>query len=245
MAIIQGTTSNDTLYGTSENDRIYGLVGDDYLNGEFGNDILYGSAGRDNLYDYSGNNKLYGGQGNDFLTGGENNDVLYGGDGNDVISDYDGSDIVFGGNGNDVVSGVEFNAGGDIYIPGLGEIDTLIGGAGQDKFTLGYVFSGRGRNFPYVCYDDNNKKTTGTTDYALIKDFNQNQDKLQLLGTDDDYILKLSTGSLPAGTGIYVNKLGSEPDELIAILQGIPPSVLDLNASYFSYVDPNTGSFYS
>lgn len=49
MAIITGTTGNDTLTGTANADQISGLEGNDTLNGGAGNDVLDGGAGADTL----------------------------------------------------------------------------------------------------------------------------------------------------------------------------------------------------
>lgn len=77
-----------------------------------------------------------------------------------------------------------------------------------------------------------------TKDYALINDFNSKEDKITLLGKASDYLFKSTSGSLPSGTGIYVNKPGNEPDELIAILKAASSSSLNLSASYFDDVNP-------
>lgn len=77
-----------------------------------------------------------------------------------------------------------------------------------------------------------------TNDYAVINDFNFKEDNITLLGKAADYLLKSTSGSLPSGTGIYVNKPGNEPDELISIVKGASPSSLNLSASYFDYVNP-------
>ena len=190
------------------------------------NDYFYGSPNRDDRFD--------GGQGDDFLDGRVGNDSLTGSTGNDSLVGGTGNDFLSGGCGNDTLRGVV----GDIsnYMVGSGEIDTLSGGAGIDRFILGEKGFLRYGPILSVFYDDNNTTTTGTTDYALIQDFDLSQDVIQLLGAADDYILGSTSGSLPAGTGIYVDKPNTEPDELIAILQGVSPSSLSLSDFYFGYV---------
>lgn len=180
------------------------------------------------------------GIGNDSLYGNNGDDTLYGGDGDDFFSGDDGNDTLIGGNGNDTLSGAEELTGGTGFIRGLGEIDTLTGGVGADLFFLGAVEGSRSGPQPYIYYDDGNSQTAGTNDYAIITDFDPRQDSIRLFGSANNYILRQSTGSLPAGTGIYFDKLGSEPDELIGIIQNTSPSSLNLNAFYFKYVDVNS-----
>ncbi len=72
----------------------------------------------------SGNNRISTGGGNDKLDGGKDKDILIGGNGNDYLD---------GGSGNDTLIGVNPQAG----LPGQGEIDTLIGGIGTDRYSLG------------------------------------------------------------------------------------------------------------
>ncbi|MBD2304302.1 hemolysin-type calcium-binding protein [Chroococcidiopsis sp. FACHB-1243] len=278
MSVIFGTDLDDSLTGTGGNDRIYGKAGNDNLNGNKGNDLLYGGVGddrllggdgKDTLYgnennDFlngdAGDDTLYGGSGNDTLYGGNDNDTLYGDAGNDFLNGYVGNDRLYGGYGNDDLEGsfgndVVNGGSGDDIINGAGgfgpepyssasrgsnEIDTLTGGAGKDKFRL--ESSGAGRDGRGVSY------RYGNNDYALITDFNLNEDVITLssndisgpsfLFTDVTYSLGASPDGLPSGTGIYAqfaNNTSAAPD-LIAILQGVSPDTLDLNASYFQYV---------
>ncbi len=73
-----------------------------------------------------------------------------------------------------------------------------------------------------VFYDDGNRATAGRADYALITDFNANEDVIQLKGQRSDYRLGSPPTGLPAGTAIYRDKPSGEPDELIGIVQGSP-----------------------
>jgi hypothetical protein len=72
----------------------------------------------------------------------------------------------------------------------------------------------------------------------LITDFHPQEDVITLVGQATDYLLKATSGSLPAGTGIYINKPGNEPDELIGIIKHISPTSLNLSNSYFFYTNP-------
>ncbi|MCZ8365414.1 MAG: M10 family metallopeptidase C-terminal domain-containing protein [Microcystis sp. LE19-251.1A] len=79
-------------------------------------------------------------------------------------------------------------------------------------------------------YDDGNTTNAGTSDYATIADFNTTDDTIQLRGASSDYLLTVSGSN----TKLYINKPGTEPDELIAVINN--QTALSLTASYFSYV---------
>ncbi len=322
MAIIRGTSGNDTLVGTQFADTLLGFAGDDLLLGRRGNDVLRGGRGKDTLrggngddtlYGGLGDDTLYGGLGNDMLYGVEGNDILYGGAGNDTLSvseGYGGENVLYGGKGDDTyiidnyrtpqiieapdsgidtiifdysfsqrvsiyelsannvenltakenafafigignnlnntITGNSFdnelygragndsligNAGNDILMGTdgtVGDQDTLTGGSGRDTFMLGSTTT--------VFYDDRNSTTLGLNDYALITDFNINDDFIRLNGKRTDYFLSPSSekGNLPAGTAIF-RKVNGEADELIAIVQG--SSSLSLNGNYFKFTD--------
>lgn len=100
---------------------------------------------------------------------------------------------------------------------------------------MGEAFSYKGSINASEYYDDFNDTTAGKTNYALITDFNSSQDVIQLGDISANYTLGSSPKDLPTGVGIYINKPNTEPDELIAIVQGVSPSSLSLTAGYFSY----------
>ncbi len=200
-----GTDDDDTLFGTPGDDILSGLRDDDDLVGGGGDDTLFGDRGDDNLFGEAGSDMLFGDRGDDYLFGGTGNDTL------------------FGDRGDDLLIGVELN----LANPGLGEVDSLIGGFGADVFQLGDVFS--------AYYDDADGTTDGSTDYALITDFDINQDIIELHGSAADYQLATVSPSLPSGIGVFLqSSTPSGQDELIGIVQG--ESSLSLNDSYFSFV---------
>jgi hypothetical protein len=93
MAVINGTSGNDTLNGTIALDLISGLGGDDRISGEEGNDRLFGNPGNDFLSGGGGNDAIYGGRNRDTLTGGEGDDFLYGDLDRDILTGGGGKDI--------------------------------------------------------------------------------------------------------------------------------------------------------
>lgn len=125
-----------------------------------------------------------------------------------------GSDIITGGNGNDSITGV-LKTGTNVNALGFGQIDVLTGGAGQDTFLLG---DSRG-----IFYNDYKNNNLGKADYALIKDFNLADDKLQL--KSGSYLYSTSNGSLSLywdrNNNGSLNITGNDQDELIAVLNNI------------------------
>jgi Ca2+-binding RTX toxin-like protein len=214
------------IFGTDADETLVGLNEDDSIFGRGGNDAIWGN---------SGNDSLFGEVGDDSLSGGDGNDSLYGGFGNDSLFGDAGNDTLVGG----------------------GSIDTLIGGAGVDTFdlTFGVATSQiNGINTPAGL--GNSYKFAGNNDYALIADFNPNEDilrlskfdfapgigvgivnsQIQIPTTTVQYAAIASPAGLPAGTAIYAANVGAAQPELIAILQGVPAESINLTASYVSLV---------
>jgi Ca2+-binding RTX toxin-like protein len=250
---LDGGLGNDNLNGGTGNDTMSGGDGDDVyivdsindittetsttggkdrvsasvnwtLGSNIENLILTGTAisGTGNTLDntITGNasdNTLAGGDGNDTLSGGTGNDSLSGGIGNDNLIGGNGNDALDGGDGDDILSGGSTTPG---------QIDILTGGIGNDLFVLGNALA--------AFYDDGDVTSAGEADYALIKDFVSGTDKIRLTGSTTNYLLAATTGGLPAGTGIYLDKPGSEPDELLGIVEG----VTGLTLSSFNFVLP-------
>ncbi|MDZ8189976.1 MAG: hypothetical protein RMX96_34720 [Nostoc sp. ChiSLP02] len=204
----QFTGQNDTT--TKDNKTIVALT----LSGTAKNDFQAGGAADDIIRGNGGNDYITGGDGNDSLFGDNGKDLVYGGRGNDSIFGGAGSDRLFGDDGNDVLTGT------GTATKGARQIDRLTGDAGSDRFVLGLSAS--------VFYSDGNSKTSGLGDYALITDFNTNEDILQLSGLKSSYSLGVVPTGLPTGTALFLNE---SKLELIAIVQG--SSNLSLSANYF------------
>ena len=179
-----------------------GLEGNDILRGEENNDWINGN------------------QGNDLINGGDNQDTLHGGKENDTLIGGLGNDVLYGDRGNDILQGID----PDAINPGNGEIDTLTGGTGVDTFVLG------DENQAY--YNSGNSDDSGLTDYALITDFDINEDIIQLSGDLTNYQLIAAPEDLPSGTAIFLQTDGE--NELIAILEGT--SNLSLESDAFVFV---------
>jgi Ca2+-binding RTX toxin-like protein len=246
--ILAGGQGTDTLYGGDGNDTLYGEP--DFSSKYNDTDILYGGDGNDtyiiaNLYSRDtvteaansgidtvqiNRNYTLGSNLENLIltelrfaiptaingTGNSLNNTIIGNDSNNILKGLTGNDKLNGRAGNDDLLGSSGT---------VGERDTLTGGAGRDTFFLGNATS--------VFYDDRNSATAGRGDYALITDFNTSEDCIKLTGAKTDYVLRTSPVGLPTGTAIYRNKPTSQPDELIAIVQG--SSGLSLNSKYFRF----------
>ncbi|MDJ0567859.1 MAG: hypothetical protein QNJ53_02320 [Pleurocapsa sp. MO_192.B19] len=156
-------------------------------------------SGRTALYPF--NNNIFGGAGNDTLRGDIANDDLIGDQGDDLLQ---GTFVC-----------PPFQAKLAIIRKfDNEEFDTLTGGGGADRFILGELFESDsllfGNSEP-VYYDK-----AGIEDYALITDFNPEEDLIQLAGETTDYSLANTPDDLPEGTAIYLGAI--EDNEVIAIL---------------------------
>ncbi|GAB4239985.1 MAG: hypothetical protein Kow0049_27670 [Stanieria sp.] len=161
--ILEGGNDNDTLRGGDHNDSLNGGLGNDSLDGGLGNDTLEGGLGDDiyvvdnsqdvvitsgatdgidtvqSFINYTLGSHLEnltltgstsingtGNELNNIILGNSSNNTLDGKDGNDSIDGSSGNDVLKGGVGNDTLKG---NSGSDI--------DTLIGGVGDDDYYVG------------------------------------------------------------------------------------------------------------
>ena len=112
---------------------------------------------------------------------------------------------------------------GNDFINGAGGNDTINAGGGADKIVLADAIK--------QYYDDLNTTTDGRNDYANIIGF-ETHDIIQLAGSPTLYRLNVASGN----TELYLDKLGSEPDELIGIILGV--TNLSLTSDNFIYVQP-------
>lgn len=158
---------------------------------------------------------LVGGSRTDDLRGSSKSDRIFGNDGDDSLKGASGHDVLIGGNGNDRLIGNDgidmLNGVGSKY--GRAEIDRLTGGEGADVYVLG--------NSKQVFYDDKTRSTRGDKDYALITNFNANEDGIVLKGNLSQYVLRKSGSK---GHSIFLDDDGikgfSRNDELIAQVKG-------------------------
>ena len=204
---VNGLNPFGLAYAAPEIDQL--IVGnelDDRLKGKEGNDQIFGEAGNDRLKGNAGNDKLFGREGYDELNGGKGNDVLIGGE---------DSDYLYGKEGDDLLIGVRVES----FTPGAKEVDDLTGGRGKDTFVLGDALE--------VYYDDGDAQTNGTYDFAVIKDFNSDDDVIRLHGSADLYSLEVVRGS----TAILYTE--GQASELVGVVQNVTD--LDISSDAFEF----------
>lgn len=141
--------------------NLQGSQHDDVLTGNGLDNLLQGGDGRDRLNGRAGNDVLTGGAGNDILVGGAGADVNVGGLGARDAIDYSRSTAAValslelgegwqGDAADDVFVDIEYVYGSryDDVIAGDGEINRLIGNAGNDAIDAGggndYILGGTG-----------------------------------------------------------------------------------------------------
>lgn len=160
---IHGTEGADVLQGDSSDQTLFGYAGNDTMAGGGGNDTFQGGAGIDVVdysdsrsalrFDMSGggdsmaaaggdvfvdiegfiggsaNDTMIGSSGDNLFVGNGGNDTLTGNNGDDTLDGGDGKDTLNGGNNDDSLTGGE---GNDKLIGGGGH-DQMFGGNGNDK----------------------------------------------------------------------------------------------------------------
>lgn len=120
------------------------------------------------------------------VIGSDNNDTIVGANKNGILTGGRGNDNITGGNKSDTITG------SDITARDVGEVDTLTGGGGRDKFVLGdsngAYYVGKGKD-----------------DYALITDFNLFKDSIDLGGFKDYSFGSGANNSIELYSGKDVN----------------------------------------
>ncbi|MBD3881956.1 hypothetical protein IFO70_09330 [Phormidium tenue FACHB-886] len=208
---------NGRVWGTDAADRLYGLGGSDRLLGLAGDDQLYGDAFPPPDVPVPPQVLIFISPHNDYLNGGGGNDSLDGGIDNDRLIGGAGDDVLVGG-----VGGVYQEFSGSVNDPvpkRKGEVDRLTGGEGRDTFVLGDV--------KQVYYASNQLRGSDGDDYAIITDFTDGDDTIQLKG-GTRYLLQSVPLGRASGIGIYVDRSASQRNELIGIVQGASLAVLNL-----------------
>ncbi len=169
---------------------------------------------------------IIGGEGDDLLSGRTSllalDSIIIGRAGDDTLQGDIANDHLLGEEGDDILQGTFlcppwiFKAA-VVRKEGNEEFDTLTGGAGADQFILGELFESDDPLFDdqeAVLYSQ-----AGIDDYALITDFNPDEDLIQLTGEASDYSLAVFPDGFPEGTAIYLGAV--EDSEVIAILSDV------------------------
>ena len=173
--------------------------------------------------DTNGGQLISGSSGDDILVSLGGNDTLEGKEGNDILAGVSGNDKLLGGSGKDTLTGggIGISDDNDIFVTAdTSGIDTLTGGEDSDLFVLG------GKSYPdlnnnsvsIVHYDE-----AGKNDFALVTDFNPNEDVIMLGASRNNYSLV----NVPTGMELYFG------EDLVAVIANNRD--LSLNESYFVF----------
>lgn len=154
--VIKLTNNNDVLNGTSSDDTIFCLNGQDQIFGHDGNDLIDGSIGSDTLNGGNGDDRLFGGNDNDVLLAGLGEDQAFGGEGDDRLEASSGNDVMAGGAGHDQL----FGEVGDDILHGDDGNDVISGAQGADQ-----IFGGNGDD--YVSVDGGETEVSTRADIAF------------------------------------------------------------------------------
>ena len=166
--------------------------------------------------DGAGDLNLSGNRLNNFITGNDQANSLYGERGNDSIAGGHANDALFGDDGNDLLVGAVYS--GISVGTFKTQIDTLTGGNGNDTFRL---LTEEGERHYVV---------SGSSDYALITDFEPGKDRIERGSGSFVFGLPLPLG-VSNGLTIYFDPDGAGPlpPDLIAVVQARDGSQLTLN----------------
>jgi Ca2+-binding RTX toxin-like protein len=163
----------------------------------------------------AGDLALRGNRLDNFIAGNDQANSLFGERGNDTIAGGHANDQIFGDDGNDLLVGAVYSG----LSVGIfkSQIDTLTGGNGNDVFRL------------LTQEGDLHYEVSGSTDYALITDFEPGKDRIEKETGSGGFLfgLPLPIG-VTSGLTIYYKPLGESPD-LIAVVQARDGSTLTLN----------------
>ncbi|MGY6215846.1 peroxidase family protein [Methylolobus aquaticus] len=133
LAVITGTTTNNTVVGTANDDLILGLTGNDTLTGAAGNDIVDGGGGGDTLLASvnDGDDDYRGGAGTDTYSLANTTA--------DATIDLGTGTATSAQTGSDTLLAIENAVGGsgnDLLIGRAGTNNRLTGGAGNDTYQI-------------------------------------------------------------------------------------------------------------
>lgn len=143
---------------------------------------------------------------------------------NSVYTEQNVNNFEIGTPENDRLKGSKSQGKNVDILVGIDGQDVLVGLKGSDRFLLGKTDSIK-NNVDFGIDEGAFYNQAGDDDYALIKNFDSDQDIIELVGEKSDYSLGATSGDLPEGTGIF------KGDELLGIIEG--ETDLALKDTYF------------
>jgi Ca2+-binding RTX toxin-like protein len=239
MAIITGTTGNDTIRTAAAGGSLGGLPDatdtGDMIFANLGDDTVIAGSGADTIDGSDGNDVLDGGIGDDSITGGPGNDTIDGGDGNDTIDGGDGADLLRGGADNDII---RLGSNG----PALG-VEIAFGGSGNDDLTgngsagsFAHLFGGEGNDT--IRGLSNNLNLADYADRALAVIANLGAGTASVGGIETDTLIGVRGIRTGAGNDTIT---GSDFNDII--LPGLGSNIASggLGFDRISYADLSAG----
>lgn len=254
--LLFGSLSDDIIFGLAGDDEINST---DDLEGPGGSDIIDGGDGNDEITTDDGNDQVLGGLGDDVILTDGGNDEIFGGDGLDIVSAGEGNDRIFGELGDDLLNGeigddvIQGDEGADTLTGGSGS-DFLSGGLDADIINShsarvtsrviekDVIFGGEDTGVAdtinlFANYTGGRASTrplgrTADGSFAVLADFEQGTDTLNLLNRPGSY--SISYGSGPNSPD-YINARGiadtfiSNRGNLVAVVVDARLTSADLN----------------
>ncbi|WP_026622959.1 Ca2+-binding RTX toxin-like protein (plasmid) [Ensifer sp. WSM1721] len=228
MAVINGTSGNNTLIGTDQDDTISGFAGDDLIQGLEGSDTINGGSGVDTV-DYrektvgitvtlNGTNDAIvtvGGIAEDILRAIEN---VYGGSGDDTITGDAQNNLFRGGGGSDVLNG---GAGIDTvdYADKTASVVVTLGGATPTTVFVNGLAEDTISNFENVYGGSGNDILTGNNQNNILRGEAGN-DTLNGDGGDDSLFGGEGDDTVDGGAGIDTFDLREKTSAVAVTLNG-------------------------
>lgn len=224
---------------SANNHPIYRITGNNFRNdirvnygsntrmgivyGEDGSDTISGSNNRnvvERIYGGNDNDTLRGNNGKDYLYGERHDDTLRGGGGDDTLHGGRNDDELIGGAGNDYLKGYDSSNNSNSRL----DRDILTGGRGRDKFDLAQNSAGASVN--------RNPYAQGRG-YAVITDFNRNEDRIRLTwrGNMDGFSLGVQDFNNDGRDDTIVYYGSRNSDNIVGVIEN--NTGLSLNSSYF------------
>ncbi|MDK1493742.1 calcium-binding protein, partial [Sinorhizobium sp. 7-81] len=228
MAVITGTSGNNTLIGTDQDDTILGAAGDDLIQGLGGADVIDGGSGVDTA-DYrektagitvtlNGINdavvtvggvaedilrkieNVYGGSGADTITGDAQNNLIRGGGGSDVLD---------GGAGNDTVDYADKTTSVVITLGGATPTTVFVNGLAEDTIS----------NFENAYGGSGDDILTGSSQNNVLRG-EAGSDTLNGGGGDDSLFGGAGNDTADGGAGVDTFDLREKTDAVVVTLNG-------------------------
>jgi Ca2+-binding RTX toxin-like protein len=228
MAVINGTSGNNTLIGTDLDDTINGFAGDDLIQGLEGSDTINGGSGADTV-DYRektvGITVTLNGTSDAIVTvGGIAEDILraienvYGGSGDDTITGDAQNNLFRGGGGEDVLDG---GAGIDTvdYTDKTTSVVVTLGGATPTTVFVNGLAEDTISNFENAYGGSGDDTLTGDNQNNVLRGEAGN-DTLNGGSGDDSLFGGAGDDTVDGGAGIDTFDLREKTTAVVATLNG-------------------------